>query len=341
MYKRERVIKVLLFAIMILIVNCGGEEPGGESETAHKRRQVTAPEKVSVKGTEIGGQISEDTVLGLADSPYILTHNLEVVPDVMLTIEPGVVIKAKAYTAIVIRGNFHAIGEENKRIKFTSLNKGERWDGIQIKDESCDYDSNELIEGFGCSIQFCEIEYANTGISCEKASPLLTNNIIQNSGEGIKCRDEANPKITKNLIKDNDSGIVCADYSSPEISYNTVVGDEGKGISCSNQSSPVIAYNTIFGKGDTWWSGIQCESASAPKINYNNIYGNGGFNLKQLQTKPGDESLDIDAKNNWWGTADKEAIAASIFDKTDKATLGEVNYIPFIKSKLQKSNHLG
>jgi parallel beta-helix repeat protein len=252
-----------------------------------------------------------------------------------------VVIKAATYTALVIRGNFHAIGKPDKRIKFTSIRKNQKWDGIQFKDESFDYTSDELIEGHGCKIQYCDIENTRTGISCEKSSPMLANNIIKNNEEGIKCRDGANPLITNNLIKDNVDGIVCDEYSSPEIKYNTIIGDEGKGISCTTRSSPLIAYNTIFGNGDTWWTGIQCQNGSAPKINRNNIYSNGGFNLKQVRTKPGEESLDIDAQNNWWGTTDKDAIAATIFDKTDKATLGEVTFIPLAKSKIKNANYLG
>jgi parallel beta-helix repeat protein len=333
----------LICAVLVLGLGCGGEKQT-EPETTPKRRAERAQSVSSrpkVKGTEIGGQIKEDTTLSLGNSPYILNRNLEILPDVKLTIEPGVVIKAATYTAIVVRGNFHAIGKPDKHIKFTSLRENDKWDGIQIKDESFDYESDELIEGYGCTIQYCEIKNASTGISCENAAPLISNNIIQNGGEGIKCRDSANPVITKNLIKDNIDGIVCADYSSPEIKYNTIIGDEGKGISCVNHSSPLIVYNTIFGGGETWWTGILCQNGSAPRINHNNIYSNGGHNLKQVQIKPGEESLTLDAKNNWWGAGDKDTIATTIFDKSDKSSLGEVNFIPFAKTKIKNANHLG
>lgn len=346
MYKRgylQRLSLPLICTVIMLIMGCGGEKPG-ETEVkperkAHKK-QVKASDRPAQKGTEIGGQIREDTVLSLENSPYILTRSMDVLPDTKLIIEAGVVIKAALYTAINIRGNFQAIGKTGNPIKFTSLKKNEKWDGLQFKDESLDYDSDEVIEGHGCAVQYCEIENASTGISCEKASPLISNNIIQNSGEGIKCRDWANPEITRNLIKDNVDGIVCVDYSSPIISHNTIMGDEGKGISCVEHSSPEVTYNSIFGSGDTWWVGIMCQNASVPRINHNNIYCNGGFNLKQLQIKPGDESLAIDAKNNWWGSKDRVAIAGTIFDQADKSTLGEVTFVPFVDNKIKNANHL-
>jgi hypothetical protein len=333
----------LICTTLTLGLGCGGEKSGEHNATAkHKTHapRAKASAGASAKGTEIGGQLQEDTVLSLKGSPYILKQNLDVPVDIKLTIEPGVVIKAATYTAIVIRGNLHAIGKPDKHIKFISLRKNDKWDGIQLKDESFDYNSEELIEGHGCIIKYCEIENASTGISCEKSAPVISNNIIKNGDVGIKCHNEANPLITNNLIKDNVDGIVCTEYSSPEIKYNTIIGDEGKGISCVTKSSPLIVYNTIFGGGSTWWTGILCQTASAPKINHNNIYSNGGYNLKQLQTKPGEESLDINAQNNWWGTSDKTAIANTIYDKTDKSTLGEVTFIPYEKDKIKNANHL-
>ncbi len=349
-YSRGVLLSVICTALLITL-GCGGGEKNKESEeTAHAGNESTshgghAPvsthksKKETIKGKRIGGQIRQDTTLSLQESPYILTRDLEILPDVKLAIEPGVVVKVAAYSGIIVRGNFHAIGEKDKPIKFTSLKKGSKWDGIQLKDESFDYDSEDLIEGFGCIIKYCEIENAVIGISCEKTSPVLSNNIIKNGEEGIKCYNEASPLITKNLIKDNLNGIVCIDFSSPEIKYNTVIGDEGKGIVCVNHSSPLIEYNTVFGAGSTWWSGIMCQNGAAPKIRHNNIYSNGGQNIKQVQ-KPGEESLAINAKNNWWGTDDEKIIANTIYDKNDRDNLGEVNYLPFVKTKIKDANHL-
>ncbi len=348
MYKRNCLqgwLLLLVCTVLMLPAGCGGGEKHEETEArphqrkAHKKL-VEESARGATKGTEIGGQIKEDTVLSLKDSPYVLTRNMEVLPDVKLVIEPGVVIKAGLYTAINIRGNFQAIGKEDKPIKFTSLKKNEKWDGLHFTDESFDYDSDEVIEGHGSAVSYCEIENASTGISCEKSSPLISNNTIKHSGEGIKCRNESNPQIIRNLITDNRDGIVCADYSSPKISHNTIMGDEGKGISCVNHSSPEVTYNTIFGSGGTWWMGIMCQHASAPKINHNNIYCNGGHNLMQIKVKPGEDSLDIDAKNNWWGSKDVDAIAVTISDKADKFTLGEVTFVPFVDNKIQDAGHL-
>lgn len=287
----------------------------------------------------IGGKITEDTVLSLSNSPYRLTRSLEVPPDIKLTIEPGVEIVADLYTSIIVRGNLYAMGTKSKWIKITATKSDEPWDGIQLKNDSFDYESEELLEGHGVLIEFCKISGARTGILIEACNPIIRKNKIKNNEEGIMCRDYASPLIENNIFLNNSTGIECVNYSSPNIRHNTIVGKEGKGIRCENNSSPKIFYNTIFGKGETWWRGLTVVKSSQPIINFNNIYANGGINLAMVKLKAGDDSLAIDAKNNWWGMSDLESIARSIDDKSDKAFLGEVIFDPFSENKIANAKH--
>ena len=329
---------------LLLASGCGKETHKAErhkKDSKHKAAHAKREPAVKVKGTEIGGEISKNTTLSLAESPYYVSRDLIVLPDVKLTIEPGVEIKVATYTAIIVKGNFHAIGTKQKKIKFTCADKNDTWDGIQFTDESFDYNSDDLIEGHGCIVEYCLIEKAKTGIICEKSSPVIRHNVLDKNEEGIKCRSWSNPLIAYNSITNNTIGISCEEYSSPDIHHNTIIGLEGHGIKCAVYSSPKITYNTIFGQGETWWKGITCQDSSAPKINFNNIYSNGGFNFFYVKLKPGEGSPDIDARNNWWGLNDKEAIANTILDKQNKAELGEVHFVPFATSKIKNAGHLG
>ncbi len=332
--QKKPLISVVLLAGMLFFFGCGEKKP--KEHEARERRPAAKVKGVSrrKKGTQLGGPIVADRVLKLSKSPYILTQNLEVRPEVKLSIEPGVVIKAEDFTAIVVNGNFHVMGTPDKPIRFTSAKKNGKWDGIIFRDESFDYESDELIKGHGCIVEYAIVENARSGILCEKSTPLLRSNVIQNNEEGIKCRSNSNPLIKNNLFKDNMAGIVCENDSSPEITSNTIIGGEGKGISCMRNSSPVITNNIIFGAGETWWAGILCGDSSAPKVNHNNIYSNGGHNIKLIKFKVGELSLDISAEGNWWGTDNKEAITNSIFDQRDKGELGEVKFTPYVKTKL-------
>ncbi len=349
MYMRLNFKNISLVCLLgLLLANgCGEKTHKAEEHKKNTKRHKTSHARKVIKKTSarkgkiVGGEIKKDTVFDVSNSPYHVTRNLVVLPDVKLTIEPGVEIKVATYTSIIIKGNLHAIGTADKRIKFTSAVKNDMWDGLRFADESFDYTSEDLIEGYGCIVEYCEFEKAKTAIICEKSAPVIRNNIIQKDEEGIKCLSWANPVIAHNLITETNIGITCEEYSSPDINYNTIIGDEGKGINCTVYSSPRITYNTIFGKGETWWKGIMCQDSSAPQINFNNIYSNGGHNIYLVKMKPGEISPDIDARNNWWGLDDQEAIATTIQDKFDRADLGEVNFVPFTKSKIKNANHKG
>jgi len=289
--------------------------------------------------TIIGGKITEDTVLTLQKSPYRINKNLEVPIDVKLTIESGVEISLDLYTSIVISGNLQAIGTKDKWIKITSTKPNEKWDGIKLNDDSFDYDSEELIEGHGVLIEYCQISMARTAITAEKCNPLIRKNKFKNNEVGLMCRDNANPLIENNVFLNNDAAIECVNFSSPKIRHNTIVGVEGKGIRIENHSSPKITYNTIFGKGTTWWRGLTILTSSQPLINFNNIYANGGYNLSMVKLKTEDKSLPINAKNNWWGTSDLESISEKIQDIQDKMDLGKVDIDPFSENKIPNAKY--
>ncbi|MBI5789183.1 MAG: right-handed parallel beta-helix repeat-containing protein [Candidatus Schekmanbacteria bacterium] len=349
MDKRHKVQKAFLagFMLILLLNGCGkasheAEEPKKavkKSKIDLVRRTKLSKEKES-GGTIIGGEVKENTVLQLVKSPYIVNRDLTILPDIKLTIEPGVVVRVAPYTSIVVRGNFQAIGAKDKKIKFVASNEEELWDGLRFMDESFDYNSDELIEGNGCIVENCQFEKAKTAIICDKSSPVIRNNVFKNNEEAVKCRNHSmGALIANNIIEDNNIGITCEEYSNPEIIHNTIIGAEGRGVSCTIYSSPNVTYNIIFGKGESWWKGIICQDNSAPKITHNNIYSNGGYNFYYVKMKPGEGTPEIDAQNNWWGLSDKEEIAKRINDKGDKGDLGEVKFEPFLNSKVGNAGH--
>jgi len=64
--------------------------------------------------------ITADTVWVASSSPYIVTENIEIKPEVTLTIEPGVVVKVDVSRSIVVHGILRAVGTEYEPISFTS-----------------------------------------------------------------------------------------------------------------------------------------------------------------------------------------------------------------------------
>ncbi|MBU0992200.1 MAG: right-handed parallel beta-helix repeat-containing protein [Proteobacteria bacterium] len=151
--------------------------------------------------TEVSGIISGNTTWTSANSPYIVTGNIQVKETVSLTIEKNTVVKFRSGPLstigyyIQVDGTLIAEGAVNESILFTSENKSGYWGCIAFTDISEDWDSGA---SSGSIIRNCIIEYAGNSqgsgnsryggasIKCFSAVPLIKDNIIRYSqGDGI------------------------------------------------------------------------------------------------------------------------------------------------------------
>jgi len=340
--------RTLFWSLLLLVssgflISCGGakkEKP--KSKTLGGKAIKKTIEKVTIGIPKVEEQIiREDTVWTKEKSPILLNMNVVVRSDVKLTIEAGVEIKADPRVMILVSGNLNADGTADEPIRFSPSQEDGKWDGIQFLKGSFDYDSEEVIRGHGCSLDYVVVEGTDTGVTCVKSSPHITNSLFRNNNTGVSARDDSNPLIQNNKFLDNVTAIYCYNSSSPLISQNTIIGEEGRGVRVETYSNPEIVGNLIFGRGQTWWVGVYVKHSSAPKINNNAIYSNGRYELELDQKTPSQASPDIDATNNWWGIPDKVTIGKRIKDKNDFPNLGLVKFEPFKTEKLTKVGYVG
>ena len=101
--------------------------------------------------------------------------------------------------------------------------------------------------------------------------------------------------------------------------HNLIEHNEGKGINFRN-STVEISRNIIRHNG----SGIFLfENDRALDIRHNNFYGNlENFRLGDFYTG------DVQLRDNWWGTADPEAAAQTIYDRKQDPAIGTVTLAP-------------
>jgi hypothetical protein len=124
----------------------------------------------SSKATNVSGGIYTNTTWTLAGSPYIVTSNIVVFPGVILTIQPGVVVKFDNNTQIEIReAKLLAVGNATDSITFTS-NAGSPTPGIYRGV----YILGDTIGG--SSFHYCSFTYADTAIYVTSASSLDIQN---------------------------------------------------------------------------------------------------------------------------------------------------------------------
>lgn len=103
------------------------------------------------------------------------------------------------------------------------------------------------------------------------------------------------------------------------LQHNLIENNQGKGINFRN-ATVTIRRNIIRGNG----SGIFLfESDRTSRIEQNNLYANrDNFRLGDFYTE------DVALGENWWGSADEQAVAAGIFDRRQDPTIGQVTLTP-------------
>ena len=174
---------------------------------------------------------------------------------------------------------------------------------------------------------------------CTDGFTIINNIVINNSGGGISSSCMAGTfTISNNIFANNSSvsggGIKIAvnnGGSTINITNNTLnnnyITSHGKELFISNPvgSTFNVTNNTIESKSLSTSSIIYANSVYANFLhfNYNNFRTN-GYAIYNNETSQ------IDAENNWWGTTTESEIQAKIYDWFDDASLGIVDYTPWL-----------
>ena len=164
--------------------------------------------------------------------------------------------------------------------------------------------------------------YRGGGIWVDSSGGISSNNIINaNSAKGWSTSCGGGIYVNRNIT----------------ISNNTIIANSaahGGGI-CVNKN-PTITYNKITGNSASRDNGGGISVVSGhPIINYNDINNNTPYDIYNAKLYG---SLDINTTYNWWGTTNETEIQAHIYDGFDNASLGIVDYIPYLTEPVTPGN---
>ena len=187
----------------------------------------------------------------------------------------------------------------------------------------------------------------NSGVNVYNFSGELKENFITNNtaynGGGVNGYSIYYCTISNNIISDNKAsasdeyggvggGGLFSDFYSVNLSNNSWVRNQGNRVpgvylSYSNGvlDHNLMAFNVRLSQTAST-IGLD-QNTTGVTLNYNNIFGN----TVQYELVNGnlEGSADVDATNNWWGTAILTEIINKVYDWHLDSTLGLVNYIPF------------
>ncbi|MBL7190709.1 right-handed parallel beta-helix repeat-containing protein [bacterium] len=219
----------------------------------------------------------------IENSPYVVEDDLFVPAGYSLTIEPGVEVKFHRYAVpdpfeLAVYGTLYATGEPGNHIIFTSYAttpQPDHWDGIKFLTE----------EAGQSQVSYCEIYYANWGISIQNSSPAITHNIIASGfSDGIRIYGYSDAVVQYNLIRNYTyRGIKIEDTASPTVTNNTIVNNNSFGIYAYNYTTPTLINNIVWGNNNY---GIRIAGYSVPVMDYNNVYNNTPQNYSGISPGP-------------------------------------------------------
>ena len=236
---------------------------------------------------------------------------------VTLTIEPGTVIKFDKVDKdknsigdgeIIVEGRIIAKGSAESRIIFTSvLENGEARDWAHVM---------LLATGSDNLFEYCEFRYAFSGIQLIYSGAAIRNCVFTRNQEGIRF-NKANLVLEHNNFFENEVGVRFASLEGKVVIRDNVINNNSVGILFMQPQRKTVDFET-----DTPPTGFEL-----PLITNNNIFGNLDYNFKMGERK----SIDLDMRNNWWGSAKKEEIEASVFDKNADSSLAAIIYSPCLE----------
>jgi len=261
----------------------------------------------AASATYIEGDITQDTVWTLTDSPFVVSKDVTVFSNATLTIEPGVEVRFGGNFRLIVNGRLLATGTQDNMITFTS-NKDQPGAG--------DWNTTEFSGTEQSTLAYCSVKYAINGITIENGNVEIKNCEISDNQNGIYVTGDNQATIQNNTIRSNADGIILTGnstlgvnirqnnvlsntqsgikldanaYSNVDILYN-ILSANNKGFYVSGQAStPInnnsISYNTL---------GIFYETAQGHEAHFNDIYGNTfGMDVSS--------SAVVNATYNYWG----------------------------------------
>ncbi len=226
----------------------------------------------------VEGTLENDAAWSAKNSPYRVTGNLRISPDVTLAIGPGVEVLFAPDAEISVEGSIQAIGEEGRPIVFSS--GGEQ-------PAPGDWHSIRVWLGKRSVFNYCIFEYGYEGLflhgdrGAYNIEPVhaIEHSVFRNNAYAIYCSD-AKAAVSNCLFTGDASettrGIFLSYSDSSRIVNNTFAFLRW-GINMRN-SRPAVFNNCIY----SCETGISAGDGDSPATGYNNVFNTktpyqGGF----------------------------------------------------------------
>jgi RHS repeat-associated protein len=201
----------------------------------------------------VGGTISTHTTWTAANSPYVVNNNVTVNNGVILTIQPGVVVKFQSSRSLTVNGVLAASGTAANQIVFTS-DKDDTYAGDTNGDGAATRPAAGAWGGIvlnasasASNLANVLVRFAGTGVQVSGSAPTLNSvTVMYGSGSGISVTSAGAPAIQNCILRDNGGAGISLSGSSPLIQGNVFVNNGGAAISMDGSSLPTNSGDVAY-----------------------------------------------------------------------------------------------
>ena len=206
------------------------------------------------KPTVLPPFISNDYVMSIEKSPYLVTGALVVKPGAKLTMNPGTVVWFRSL-GLIVKGQLEILGTQDDPVRLSSLGAS-RWKGIFLDHSAkinqinyCNISDAEF--GFRASksnvaIQNCQFQDNVWGIVMEESRGEISSSLIRTSAKsGIAAR-KSKLSVKNSVITENSSGGILLEDSRVQIEQNNILNNGGWEIKVLDKKGRVRA-------AKNWW----------------------------------------------------------------------------------------
>lgn len=238
--------------------------------------------------------ISENTVLTAENSPYLVNCNIEVMPNVVLTIGEGVEIIFTDAWSVRIFGGIVAEGTRENPVIFRPDQGVPFWDTIKMVNctSPCVFKHvhflNGRLDGLHADIsldnvyQFNskELMWSDALVGAFGGNIFVTNSkfVSNNTGEGLVFSVPASASVTNSYFYQTPDAIEFLHYDGGIVQNNVIINPADDGIDFDNVHNALVSGNVIYSAHDC---GITLDSCINIVIEKNLVVGcTNGINLK-------------------------------------------------------------
>jgi parallel beta-helix repeat protein len=288
-------------------VTAGNESDPSNAVNVVFNSTVSHTQSGSISGTVVW-------TAGNPATPYTITANLTVAAGARLILQPGTTLQFANGTTLIATGELKVAGAPGNPVTLTSGAASPvrgSWVGVQVNGNA-----SSLIE-------YAVIEYASTGVNVVGVTTTVRNNTIRYfSANGVYVTGAGTALVKDNLIDNlNDTAnCIYTNAGSPTVQGNTLTNC-AVGLRVYGSSAPTVnGNNLITSNAYGVYADGNLTANPAPVVNGNQIFDNTTVNFQVVDYTTSGWTLNVNARNNWWGTSDPVTIEAKIAHRTDDYT---------------------